>query len=341
MKKMPKISVVVPVYNVENYIERCVRTLFEQTMNDDVEYVFVNDGSTDNSINILSKLIEEYSSLKKQIQIIHHPCNMSLGSARKTGILAAHGDYIFNYDSGDWIDKDFLKIMYSKAIATNADVVWCDYYMGKKDGNYALRNTYCNQNKKDTLNAIIGYTCKQGLYVWNKLIRRSLFCNEKFVFSDNINLTEDHVMTFQCFLYANITAHVDKALYYYYFRNEALSKLDDYDMLPQQCKDVINVNDIIFDIIATANIYDADCKNAVNVRKLYTKRLILSRCHTTKCQWYNLYPELKIDFFKKPFQIRTKLGLWGVQHKMPWMFDVYLWSQKIKEKYSIRRLLIR
>lgn len=90
---MSKVSVIVPVYKVEKYIERCARSLFNQTL-DDIEYIFVDDCSPDRSIEILNQVIGDYPRRKDQVQIIHHASNQGLALARQTGLKAATGEYI-------------------------------------------------------------------------------------------------------------------------------------------------------------------------------------------------------------------------------------------------------
>ena len=97
---MPKVSVVIPVYNVEQYIERCLYTLFGQTM-DDIEYIFVDDSSTDSSVKIINKSLELYPYRKVLTKILRHSSNLGVGAARTTGIKAATGDYIIHCDPDD------------------------------------------------------------------------------------------------------------------------------------------------------------------------------------------------------------------------------------------------
>ena len=91
-----RVSVCIPVYGVEKYIERCARSLFEQTMTDGIEFIFVNDCTKDNSIEILEKVLEEYPHRKEQVKIIHHEKNRGLVAARNTGLEHATGDYIIH-----------------------------------------------------------------------------------------------------------------------------------------------------------------------------------------------------------------------------------------------------
>jgi len=118
---MPKVSVIIPVYGVEKYIERCIRSLFEQTL-DDIEYIFVDDCTPDNSISILRKVLSEYPNREKQVKILHHEKNKGLAQARQTGLKIASGEYIAHCDSDDWVDKDLYKIAHNKAKSESLDV---------------------------------------------------------------------------------------------------------------------------------------------------------------------------------------------------------------------------
>ena len=114
---MVRVSVVVPIYNVSQYIERCVRSLFEQTLQD-IEYIFVNDCTPDASIAILEKLMEEYPARKKQSQVIHHEKNQGLACSRIDGVKVATGKYIIHCDSDDWVDTRNFTIRQKKLVLT-------------------------------------------------------------------------------------------------------------------------------------------------------------------------------------------------------------------------------
>jgi glycosyltransferase involved in cell wall biosynthesis len=136
---IPKISIIIPVFRVEKYIERCVRSLFEQTL-DDIEYIFINDCTPDNSMMILSNLIEQYPYRKSQVKIIHHTINKGVSAARNAGLKTATGEYIIHCDSDDWVEKDMYESLYDKAIAEDADMVGCDFYC-----EYKKKSIYCKQ----------------------------------------------------------------------------------------------------------------------------------------------------------------------------------------------------
>jgi len=98
------VSVIVPIYNVEGYIEKCVRTLFEQTYQN-IEYIFVDDCSPDNSVNILEIVLEEYPDRKNQVHIVRHEINKGSASSRNTGLDLVNGEYIMFADSDDYTDE--------------------------------------------------------------------------------------------------------------------------------------------------------------------------------------------------------------------------------------------
>ena len=125
---MPKVSVIVPVYGVEKYIDRCARSLFEQTL-DDIEYLFIDDCTPDRSIDILQQVLDEYPQRKPQVVIHRMEKNSGQAAVRKWGMQNATGEYVIHCDSDDWVDTDMYRAMYEKAKEEEADVVVCDYFV--------------------------------------------------------------------------------------------------------------------------------------------------------------------------------------------------------------------
>lgn len=115
MNKNPLVSVIVPIYGVEPYIEKCARSLFEQSL-ENMEFIFVNDCTPDKSVEILRQVIEDYPRRYLQIQIIEHEENRGLAMARNSGLLIAKGEYIIHCDSDDWVELDMYEEMYEKAL---------------------------------------------------------------------------------------------------------------------------------------------------------------------------------------------------------------------------------
>ena len=122
---VPKVSVIITIYNREKYIEDCARSLFEQTL-DDVEFIFVDDASTDNSVMILRELLKNYPKRRSMTKIICLEKNGGRAFARQTGIDNVTGEYVIHVDSDDWVDLDMLEKLYEKAKETYADIVGCN-----------------------------------------------------------------------------------------------------------------------------------------------------------------------------------------------------------------------
>ena len=122
-----KVSVCVPIYGVEKYIEQCVRSLMEQTMTDGIEFIFVNDCTKDKSMSILNQVLEEYPHRIDQVKIIEHEVNKGLPSARNTALNEAKGEYIVHCDSDDWVEPTMYESMYNKAKISNADIIGCGF----------------------------------------------------------------------------------------------------------------------------------------------------------------------------------------------------------------------
>ena len=170
------ISIIVPVYNVEKYLNRCFDSILNQTFTD-FELILVDDGSTDNS----GIICYEYKTKDNRIKVIHKE-NGGLSSARNAGLDIARGKYIGFVDSDDFINKDMYKILFDTIQANNSDMVICDYYKVNEDDINKFRNLKCNcENIKiknlNNLESIdnLFLTGEKFIYAWNKLYKRELF----------------------------------------------------------------------------------------------------------------------------------------------------------------------
>lgn len=205
-----KVSVIVPIYKVEQFIERCVVSLMEQTL-DEVEYIFVDDASPDNSIDILQSVIERYPEKKDNCKIIRHLKNQGLPSARNTGLSNASGDYIFHCDSDDYVEPTMLEDMYHTAVGSNADIVWCDWYL-----TYSRSERYmCQPSLTESFEAVKAMLRgKMKFNVWNKLVRCALYVENDISFPSGYGMGED-MTTIMLFVHAKNVIYLPKAYYHY------------------------------------------------------------------------------------------------------------------------------
>ena len=126
------VSVVVPVYQAENYLNRCLDSILAQTL-ENFELILINDGSKDKS----GEICDEYKRKDKRIRVIHKR-NEGVSRARQVGLDLARGEYIIYVDPDDWVERDYLETLYSKAISENADMIICDFGVNIKKSHYIL-----------------------------------------------------------------------------------------------------------------------------------------------------------------------------------------------------------
>ena len=205
-----KVSVIIPIYKVEAFIERCAITLMEQTLRE-VEYIFVDDATPDRSIQVLEEVIASYPERREQVRIVHHEINKGLPAARNTGLALATGEYIFHCDSDDYVEPTMLEELYDAAKAQDAGIVWCDWYL-----TFAENERYMKQPSYETplkaLKAMLSGGMKYN--VWNKLVKRSLYVDNNIQFPAGYGMGEDMTMML-LFAQANKVVYVPKAFYHY------------------------------------------------------------------------------------------------------------------------------
>ena len=212
------VSVIVPIYGVEAYIARCARSLLSQTWQE-AEFIFVNDGTRDRSMEVLAEVLAEYP--QRRIEIIHQ-ANAGLPQARRSGIARAQGEYILNVDSDDWLEPDALEQAMKTALASDADLVhfsfWKEYGHRRK---LDRERPYTEADKPVWLPRL--YRDRAYGYIWNKLARRSLYDG---IFFPRYNMHEDIVFCTQVIWKARRIAALDKALLHYRRDNPQASSRD-------------------------------------------------------------------------------------------------------------------
>lgn len=209
---MYRISLIVPIYGVERYIRQFAESALGQTY-DDVQFVFVNDGTKDRSMEVLEQLIDEkFSHLRPRIVIINKE-NGGLPSARKAGLDAAEGEYVLFADSDDWLEKDAIAKVMAKVEETDADIAYFDLIKeyGHKT-SYKREREYTAATKEDYIINIFNY--KSHGYTVTKCFRKSLF-TDNVIYFPKLGMHEDIYLMSQIIFYAKSLAHLPEALYHY------------------------------------------------------------------------------------------------------------------------------
>lgn len=208
-----KISVIIPVYNVEKYLSQCLENIIHQTYTN-LEIICINDGSADNSKNIL----KDYAKIDKRIRIIEKE-NGGISSARNVGIKEATGDYIHFIDSDDYIPLNYYEKMIKASDNTNADIVCSGFYFEEcKEMSVYYKDTFILTNLYDKLyKTFINYFN----YVWRYLIKTSFIKENNFYFI-NGKVYEDIGYTLELLIKANKVVIVPKVQYFYRYRKDSI-----------------------------------------------------------------------------------------------------------------------
>lgn len=219
---MPKISIIVPVYNAKKYLESCINSLLNQTLSD-IEIIIVDDGSTDGSSNIC----DNYKKIDSRISVIHTE-NRGVSTARNIGINLSKGIYTGFVDADDSVNAKMYESMNINAITNNADIVICGVTKTYEENGIKQNIKYNELNylnklgqplKQKTLEMLL--TDKLHGYSCNKLYRTELIKTNKVSFPENIPIMEDCVFNWNAFTYANTITYLDKCLYNYMINSKS------------------------------------------------------------------------------------------------------------------------
>lgn len=215
---MVDISIVVPVYNVEEYLNKCIDSLIAQTFKN-IEIILVEDCSTDKS----KQICKDYESKYENIKLIYHSKNMGLAQARNTGISVATGKYIAFVDSDDWVKPNMYELLYRKIENENLDIVVCGYEEAYDDEKYVTFkfSQYKNiENNIDIMKSFLGG--KINAVAWNKLYKLSLFKNNNILYPEG-KYYEDQYPTFLLLYNSTRVGFINEPLYYYKKRSSSIT----------------------------------------------------------------------------------------------------------------------
>jgi len=207
-----KVSVIVPIYNVRDYLERCVERLMRQTLRE-VEYIFVEDCTKDDSYEILLDVLSRFPERQNDVKIIRHEVNKGLAMSRADGLDVASGDFIIHSDSDDWTDVTMFEKMYNKAIEDNADICICDFFFVRNTGSeHEHPDIDCTKPHDDLIREYLAYNWNT---VWDLLVARNVYERSGARPPVGISFTEDFYLTIRLFQYARKVTAVNEPLYYY------------------------------------------------------------------------------------------------------------------------------
>lgn len=224
----PKISIVVPIYNVENYLERSLNSLIKQTLTE-IEIILVNDGSTDKSLEVCNK----YAQIDSRILILDRS-NEGVSSARNAGITVARGKYIGFVDPDDWVEENMFEKMYESIISSNAQIAMCEYIVERENQSPKVIKLSTNSTtlgregifQELILNMLAPPTLNSNSSpimgsVWRVIIDRTFLIQHSIQFERNIPLMEDLIFILQCLIPCEKVIVLNMPLYHYLVRSRS------------------------------------------------------------------------------------------------------------------------
>ena len=326
-----KVSVVTTIFHCEKYINACARSLFEQSL-DSIEYIFVNDATPDNSINVLEKAINDYPNRKPFIKILNLVKNGGVSNARRIGIANATGEYVIHADSDDWVDKDMYERLYLKAKETDADIVGCNFRHEFTDIQYDFRQQYADTMEENISRLINGRIFPS---LCTSLTRRKLIEDNGITFPAGLNMGEDLYCNLQLYLHATKIVCIDWAPYHYRHREESscvqrTRKSTDSD---------IAIAGMIEKLMKEKQLYDRYAKD-IEYRKFFSKLPLIQNLDNDDNyqEWLNIYPETNNNIWQyKELSWKHRFELWLASKNMISVAIVF--QHFLKWQHDMRRQL--
>ena len=227
---MEKISIIVPIYNVEKYLEKCIKSILSQTYKN-LEIILVDDGSPDKC----GMICDKYKEIDDRIIVIHQE-NKGLSGARNTGLKNANGKYVCFIDSDDYINEHMIETLYENLIKTGSDISICDFFQVKENENIKIKkieNAVKIMNKQECLKKLLYHKYKLDIVTWNKLYKQELFNNIEF---PEGKIYEDFATIPFLIDNSNKICCTKQKLYFYVQRNGSINNKSKYNF---KIKDLI------------------------------------------------------------------------------------------------------
>ncbi len=288
----PKVSILVPVYKVSNYIERCVESIFNQTF-EELEFIFVNDATPDDSMEKLERLIEKFPNRSNNIKILHHSRNQGTAFTKNEALNVATGEYISFVDSDDYIEYDMIETMYKKAIQTDADIVISDMIM-EYSGHTEIVVDNLSKNENEHFADII-LNDHSHTFLCNKLVRRELYVRPDCRVPNGLNYYEDRHIMSRLYYFAKNIVKINQAFYHYvHYNSLAITK----NKTRMHFENVVTFWNLFDDFLREHNEYEK-YESILALPKAQSKVRLMIDTHSTKLR--KEYANIFLDEEKRCF----------------------------------------
>ena len=316
----PSISIIIPIFRVENFLTRCLDSVLAQTYTD-FELLLIDDGSPDNS----GKICDEYAKKDKRIKVFHKK-NEGVSVARNVGLDNARGKYVAFIDSDDWVEVDYLSCLYTTAEDQCADIVACDYLIEKG----STTPVYMKQKHVNDRLVVIKMLLTNELkgYLWNRLFRRNLFSVNQIRFSAGIGMWEDlEVLVALCYNASKI-AYLPLGLYHYSIINQQTAT---YSYDEKKISQRIYITHLLKDFLKAHGL-EKSCIRELHIRQLLAKMEYATdvKLHNFK-KWNETFPDAFNKNWSLNYPLWIKIQQWLVHYKLyPIAYVTLLFKRIIK-----------
>jgi glycoside transferase family 2 len=315
------VSYIIPIYNVSGYIEKSVRSLLEQSYSN-IEYIFINDCSFDDSEIKLRRIIEEFPERRNKIKVITNEHNLGSATTRNIGLDMAQGEYVMFADSDDWISCDYVESMVHKIESGDGDIVYCDYFESYDNNeklitqNYGIDNIECIRSMLG--GGLHGSTC-------NKIYRRSFILKSKQRFVAGADLFEDVSWNIRLFACTTQISYLSQAFYHYvqYNNNSIIKSMSSTEKKRNRALQRIENVRVACDYLIALGFEEKLSKEMKEWKLMAKNDLIDDKDDSSLQSWINTFPEADAAIIKcKKITWNYKLLLLLLHYKFFWIYNL-------------------
>ena len=315
------VSYIIPIYNVSAYIERSVRSLLEQRYWN-IEYIFINDCSSDDSEIKLRRTIEEFPERCDNIKIITNEQNLGSATSRNIGLDTAQGEYVMFADSDDWISMDYVESMVRQIDSGSYDIVYCDYFESYNNHDNRISQAY-GQDNIECIRAMLG----RGMHgsTCNKIYRRSFLMASKQRFIDGADLFEDVSWNIRLFACTTQISYLSQAFYHYvqYNNNSIIKSMSSTEKKRNRALQRIENVRVACDYLLSLG-FSARLGREINEWKLMAKNDLIDEKDRSSLQsWIETFPEADSAIIScNKITWNYKLLLLSLHYKCIWLYNL-------------------
>lgn len=315
------VTYIIPIYNVSDYIVKSVRSLLEQSYSN-IEYIFINDCSSDDSEIKLRRTIEEFPERCDNIKIITNKQNLGSATSRNIGLDTAKGEYVMFADSDDWIFMDYVESMVRQIDSGSYDIVYCDYFESYNNHDNRINQAY-GQDNIECIRAMLG----RGMHgsTCNKIYRRSFLLASKQRFIDGADLFEDVSWNIRLFACTTQISYLSQAFYHYvqYNNNSIIKSMSSTEKKRNRALQRIENVRVACDYLLSLG-FSAHLGREINEWKLMAKNDLIDEKDRSSLQsWIETFPEADSAIIScNKITWNYKLLLLSLHYKRIWLYNL-------------------